>query len=464
MYKAFFGFREKPFKLVPNPEYLFLSRSHEEALAHLTYATSEGDGFVEITGEVGTGKTTLCRAFLEGLGKQTETAFVFNPRLDAIQMLQTINSEFGIPSESTRIKDLIDVLNAFLLTKKAQKRRVILLIDESQSLAPETLETLRMLSNLETTQSKLLQIILVGQPELSDMLDTHELRQLGQRITLKCHLLPMTFKETRDYIQHRLSVASQKQSVLFSKAALRLIYRHSGGIPRLINIACDRALLAAYSLNRPKVTGTIARAAIRELTGHGYHSIPQRLLGKPLIAGLALVGLILVAILGLTVLSHRKAENSNVVPSAVITLPARADQIPPEKPAQVFKIPPVPASEPISVPTPAPPPQSPVNWQVQNYLAENQQMTTRRAAAQVALRQWLAQPNVEAYVDTVEGDEDFLGILARHNGLSVARVDESLDTLENLNLPAILLFPAPKGAMNSRIGGKSHVQSLPSDG
>jgi general secretion pathway protein A len=445
MYEAFFGLKEKPFKLVPNPEYLFLSRSHEEALAHLTYATSEGDGFVEITGEVGTGKTTLCRAFLESLGKQTETAFIFNPRLDAIQMLQSINCEFGIPAESTRIKDLIDILNAFLLTKKAQQRRVILLIDEAQSLTPDTLEMLRMLSNLETTQSKLLQIIMVGQPELSDMLDTPELRQLGQRITLKCHLLPMTFKETCNYIQHRINVASQKQCVLFSWTALRIIYRHAGGIPRLINIACDRSLLAAYSLNRLKVSGAIARAALRELAGRSYHYSPRRAFGKQVLAGLAVVGLILGGMVGLPALRSKLADRSASIPAAVDTLPARAEQTLAEKPPAVFKVPPAPEAEPVAAAAPAPPPQTPDIWPLQNYLDENQPLTTRMAAVRVTLGRWLDRPNVEAYVDNVEADDDFLGILARHNGLAVARVDGGLDMLQGLNLPALVLFHAPQG-------------------
>ncbi|MBN1107069.1 MAG: AAA family ATPase, partial [Deltaproteobacteria bacterium] len=181
MYKNFFGFKERPFQLVPNPAYLFLSRSHEEAMAHLTYALSQGDGFVEMTGEVGTGKTTLCRAFLENLDQNTDAAYIFNPKLDSLQLLKAINDEFGISSEGDNIKDLIDRLNAFLLRRKAEGKKVILVIDEAQNLSADVLEQLRLLSNLETTTSKLLQIVLVGQPELGEMLDSQELRQLGQR-------------------------------------------------------------------------------------------------------------------------------------------------------------------------------------------------------------------------------------------------------------------------------------------
>jgi general secretion pathway protein A len=266
MYNKFFGFKEKPFKLVPNPEYLFLSKSHEEALAHLTYAISHGDGFVEITGEVGTGKTTLCRVFLENLDKSIEAAYIFNPKLDALQLLKAINDEFGIDSRADNTKDLIDNLNVFLIEKKAAGQKVLVLIDEAQNLSLEVLEQLRLLSNLETTQEKLLQIILVGQPELGDILSSHQLRQLGQRITINCKLAPLTFQETKDYIRHRISLASHRAGPPFDKNSYRAIYEYSGGVPRLINIACNRVLLNAFSRNSFKITGTITKEAIKELT------------------------------------------------------------------------------------------------------------------------------------------------------------------------------------------------------
>ncbi len=266
MYNKFFGFKEKPFKLVPNPEYLFLSKSHEEALAHLAYAISQGDGFVEITGEVGTGKTTLCRVFLENLDKSIEAAYIFNPKLDALQLLKSINDELGIDSAPDNTKDLIDRLNAFLIEKKAAGQKVLVLIDEAQNLSLEVLEQLRLLSNLETTREKLLQIILVGQPELGDMLASHQLRQLGQRITINCRILPLTYDETRDYIRHRIALASHRAGPPFDKASYRAIYDYSGGIPRLINIACDRSLLNAFSRNSFKITRAITKEAILELT------------------------------------------------------------------------------------------------------------------------------------------------------------------------------------------------------
>ena len=269
MYENFFGFKEKPFKLVPNPDYLFLSKSHEEALAHLNYALSQGDGFVEITGEVGTGKTTLCRAFLENLDDDTVAAYIFNPTLGPKQLIRTICDELAIKCQPDNTKDLIDSLNNFLMRQKTLRNKVILLIDEAQNLSKNVLEQLRLLSNLETNKEKLLQIILVGQPELGDILDSHELRQLGQRITLRYRLSPLTARETVDYIQYRIDKASQKSGIKFDRPALRLIYRYSRGIPRIINIACDRVLLTAFGLGKYKITGSIARDAIRELKSRG---------------------------------------------------------------------------------------------------------------------------------------------------------------------------------------------------
>ncbi|MGB6972165.1 MAG: AAA family ATPase [Desulfobulbales bacterium] len=244
-----------------------MSKSHEETLAHLTYAISQGDGFVELTGEVGTGKTTLCRVFLENLDKSIHAAYIFNPKLDALQLLKAINDEFGIDSEPDNTKDLIDRLNAFLIEKKGAGQKALVLIDEAQNLSLEVLEQLRLLSNLETTQEKLLQIILVGQPELRDMLASHQLRQLGQRITINSQLSPLTYVETKDYIRHRITLASHRAGPPFAKASYNAIYEYSQGIPRLINIACDRALLNAFSRNSFNISGSITKEALRELRG-----------------------------------------------------------------------------------------------------------------------------------------------------------------------------------------------------
>jgi general secretion pathway protein A len=345
MYKKFFGFKERPFQLVPNPAYLYLSKSHEEALAHLNYALSEGDGFVEITGEVGTGKTTLCRVFLGNIGENTEVAYIFNPMMTPLELLRTIHDEFGIDEDSESLKDLVDALNRFLIEKKQTGKRVILLIDEAQNLGRDVLEQLRLLSNLETSASKLIQIILVGQPELRDKLDSHELRQLGQRISLSCRLLPLDYTETRDYIQHRIRIASQKKGPVFSRWAMKAIYQYSRGIPRLINIACDRALLASYGMNQRNISGSAARTAIRELVTRG--EIRKQSITESRTGSYALLALCLILFLGILYFNAStglKPQTLNSLPtegkppqsaadSAVrLTEPGKEDLLKEEKP------------------------------------------------------------------------------------------------------------------------------------
>lgn len=267
MYKTFFGFHERPFKLVPDPTFFFLGSSHEEALAHLAFAIRQGEGFILIIGEVGTGKTTLCRKFLENLEETVETAYIFNPNLEPLDLLKNINDELGIPSNEDQPRVLINRLNAYLLKKKRQGHRVILLIDEAQSLSFDVLEQLRLLSNLETTRSKLIQIILVGQPELNNLLGSYKLRQLGQRVSIACRLAPLSRAEMQAYIDYRTSIASGKAATFFTPGALRVIYEFSRGFPRLVNIVCDRALLGAFTRNKKRVTRKIARMAADELRG-----------------------------------------------------------------------------------------------------------------------------------------------------------------------------------------------------
>jgi type II secretory pathway predicted ATPase ExeA len=376
MYNKFFGFKEKPFKLVPNPEYLFLSKSHEEALAHLTYAVSQGDGFVEITGEVGTGKTTLCRVFLDGLDENVEAAYIFNPKLDALQLLKTINDEFNISSTPDNIKELIDILNIFLIDQKTAGKKIIVLIDEAQNLSKEVLEQLRLLSNLETTKDKLLQIFLVGQPELGEMLDSYELRQLGQRITINCNLSPLSAQETMDYIRHRISLASYKAGPPFDRAAYRAIYKFSRGIPRLINIACDRSLLNAFSHNSYNVTGPIAKQAIKELTKMQNKQSTSNLQRKPAFTVLATV-LIVSLVLLLHFTFNKPPEEQSGPEKALKTASQRsATQNPAQQPTgQEHPKPDSPAMETGIVET-APPSPGPAEKQPSPAAPEPEQIST----------------------------------------------------------------------------------------
>ncbi len=266
MYEAFYRLTGPPFRLTPDPRFLFLSKHHHEALGHLLFGIREGSGFIAVTGEIGTGKTTLLRALLRELDPDTIVAYIFNPVLSDLELLQSINSEFGLPAVSASKKELIDELNRFLVAKKLAGAQVVVIVDEAQNLAPLVLEQLRLLSNLETETEKLLQIALVGQPELRAILARPDLAQLNQRITVRWHLLPLDRKETGDYVRHRLRVAGGSPATsLFTKGAHRLIYRYSGGVPRLINIVAHRALLAGFTKEQKIIGAATVRQAIREL-------------------------------------------------------------------------------------------------------------------------------------------------------------------------------------------------------
>lgn len=266
MYCEFFGFAEKPFTITPNPRFIFLSKNHKEVFAHLLYGVRTHCGFIEITGEVGTGKTTALRTLLNQLESDSyRLAFIFNPSLSALELLRGINAEFGIESAAASAGELLGALNHFLLQENAAGRTVVLVIDEAQNLQPAVLEQIRMLSNLETETDKLIQIILVGQPELGAMLERTELRQLSQRITVRYHLRPMGFDDARAYIGHRLEVAGSRAAGLFTPRAMKRIFRYSRGYPRLINILCDRSLLIGYTENSREITVGMVDTAIREL-------------------------------------------------------------------------------------------------------------------------------------------------------------------------------------------------------
>lgn len=269
MYLSFFGLNEKPFSITPDPRYLFMSERHGEALAHLVYGVTESGGFVQLTGEVGTGKTTLVRTLLQNrMPDNADVAVVLNPQISAHEFLLTICEELQIevPDATDSIKALTDALNRHLLQAHADGRRTILVVDEAQNLAPAVLEQVRLLTNLETAKQKLLQIILIGQPELRELLARNDLRQLAQRITGRYHLEPLTREETAQYIEHRLRVAGALGEVLDS-AAKREVFRLSQGVPRLVNVICDRALLGAYSQEFRIVNKRLIRRAAAEISG-----------------------------------------------------------------------------------------------------------------------------------------------------------------------------------------------------
>jgi general secretion pathway protein A len=270
MYESFFALKEKPFALTPNPRFLFLSKTHNEVYAHLIYGIESRAGFVEVTGEVGTGKTTILRTLLSHLDESKyRVAFIFNPKLTAFELLRNINREFGVDDAGASNPDLIHALNAFLLAENEAGRTPILVIDEAQNLSGEVLEQIRLLSNLETEDDKLIQVILVGQPELRHHLSDHSLRQLNQRIAVRYQLRPLNREETASYILHRLNIAGRPDGNLFSAAALKRVFTCSGGIPRRVNLICDRSLLTAYSEERGVISARDVNQAVKELAGMG---------------------------------------------------------------------------------------------------------------------------------------------------------------------------------------------------
>ena len=296
MYEAFYGLREKPFNLTPDPRFLYLSEKHKEAFAHLLFGIKDRTGFIMVSGEIGTGKTTICRTLVGRLGDETEVAFVFNPSLSSLELLRKINEEFGIHTRADSIKGLIDELNAFLLDRHARGKNCVLIIDEAQDLDPKVLEQIRLLSNLETETQKLLQIVLVGQPELIELLALPELRQLNQRITARYHLRELDKQETVQYIAYRLRVAGGRGRIRFAPRAVNEIFRASSGTPRVINSICDRALLIGYTYESRDISPAIVKRAVREIRGEPARRAEtaqiKRYLPNPTLLALAVLILI----------------------------------------------------------------------------------------------------------------------------------------------------------------------------
>lgn len=281
MYTNHFGLKHEPFSIAPDPHYLFMSERHREALAHLLYGVRGGGGFVLLTGEIGAGKTTVCRCFLEQVPGRCNVAYIFNPRQSAEELLDSICDEFRIPrtlpaGRLPTARDHVAALNEFLLRTHGVGQNNVLIIDEAQNLSAEVLEQLRLLTNLETNERKLLQIILIGQPELRDMLARPELEQLAQRVIARYHLDALTPRETAQYIQHRLAVSGLNGALPFDAASLQRIHALTRGVPRRINLLCDRALLGAYASGRPAVDVDIVDKAAAEVSGE----VPPRARGQ----------------------------------------------------------------------------------------------------------------------------------------------------------------------------------------
>lgn len=295
MYCDYYGFDKKPFNITPDPDFIFFSEQHKEAFAHLLYGIDSHIGFISLTGEIGTGKTTVIRTLLGQLAADKyRTALIFNPCLSSLGLMQHINREYGLPAAGPGEADLLDELNRFLLAENSAGRTVVLVVDEAQNLDPAVLEQIRLISNLETERDKLIQIVLVGQPELRDLLARRELRQLGQRIGVSYHLAPMGLSDTRAYICHRIELAGRRDPGLFTNGAVQKIFAFSEGFPRVINLVCDRALLLGYTLEKTPISPAMAAAAISDIkAGRSKPAARNRL---RFVASVAIIALVAVFI------------------------------------------------------------------------------------------------------------------------------------------------------------------------
>lgn len=440
MYCEYYGFQDKPFNQTPDPRFIFLSENHREAIAHLLYGINSHVGFISLTGEVGAGKTTVLRALLNHLdADRYRTALIFNPAVSPSRLLRNIAREFGILPDAHDPKeaevDILDRLNSFLIRENAENRTVVLVIDEAQNLKADVLEQIRLISNLETDSDKLIQIILAGQPELLDLLKKRNLRQLNQRITVRYHLRPLDFKDTENYINHRVEIA--KGRAFFSGRAVAQIFRYSGGLPRLINAAADRALLAGYTHDTKKITGHIAAIAVRDLARQ-----KGRVPFRPLVLYPSILAVIVLAaapfVWDRSLLSGAfpgvfTGAAKSALPDTAATAPVPPSSSGPH---------PVSAS-PVALPEaqvnekPADPDRG--FWSGLEKLSENESL---RLAVNEATIFWKMRPLPEEKTD-LKHVQEYL----RTRGLSLLHVAGKLDELKRIDCPAVLEFIFPGRAV-----------------
>lgn len=443
LYESHFGLKEKPFKLTPDPKFFYMSKEHQEALAHLVFSIQENKGFVTITGEVGTGKTTLCRSFLNHLDKKIKVAYIFNPSLTDVELLQNINDELGIPSNNESKKYLIDELNEYLLEEKRQGNKVIVIIDEAQNLTPNVLEQLRLLSNLETETDKLIQIILVGQPELEITLSRPDLRQLKQRITVDWELLPLSKDETSSYIQHRTKIAGGNGKLSFTRNAMGKIHDYSKGIPRLINVLADRALIVAFTLGKKQIDLKIIKFAIRDLQKKRYRLLHKNKLIKRTI----LYSLLFLAFLsfGVSLYLSQKDTSPEIAETGTIEndIAVKMESLPQDTLAD-SQPEETPVLNTVSQPEEAPalntvsllegPPLLSTEEDFDNFLNQIADQSRVNAIAEI-LDVWGLPPLPPDELARVNFSQ-----LKENGGLSFFEINTDLNRLELYNYPAILLF------------------------
>jgi general secretion pathway protein A len=421
MYTSFFGLSEKPFAITPDPRYLYLSERHAEALAHLLYGINESGGFIQLTGEVGTGKTTVVRTLLSRVPHHADVAVILNPRVTPVEFLLTICEELGLgiaEADRDSVKQMVDALNRRLLSGHAEGRRIIVLVDEAQNLSIDVLEQVRLLTNLETPTQKLLQIILIGQPELRELLDRTDLRQLAQRITGRYHLKPLSREETKGYVRHRLRVAGATEDI-FTPAALVELHRLSQGIPRVINVACDRALLGAYTQEVKKINAGLVRRAAGEVYGRRF---------LPTWLGWVVGSLGLVALSGTVFLGWQFWLQSSPIFSASRAPKSAAAAHPATTPATT------PAAQQMAPPPVATVP-APKLASVKALLEANEANTTDAAAFRRLLSLWGT---------ALSDDRDPCGQAAKA-GLSCLEQRGSWTQVRTLNRPAILTLTDERG-------------------